>query len=330
MVDTSPSALVVRLDGIGDALALTPLVAALRERGIRVSAVMQERNAQALSTKAFDRVHVADFHLRDRSAKNRKAVSAFAREQLRPERYDYALIATEDFGGYAVAREAGIARRIGFENGWGKPLKSLLVRGLCTRTVRRTAGLDPRAPHECAVLFELGRTILGTQAKPTRDAAVLRPLVLDREAVPDPRLAVQVTDKWMRLGAGFDDIAALVRALHTYGDIRLLASAAESPFADALGSAVGMRVETFTSLPTWKAAIAASRVLVAPDSGAIHVAGMTGTPVVGCFSTKDFALQTARWMPWAAPNETVAMSGEWVLSAAKAAARLRLDTTATL
>lgn len=329
MADTSPSALVVRLDGIGDALALTPLVAALRDRGVRVSAVLQAGNAQALAARAFERVHVATFSLRDRSGSNRRALADFARNDIQPHGYDYALVATEDFSGYALARAARVPKRIGFDNGWGKPFKTLAVRSLCTHTVRRSAGLDPRAPHECAVLFELGRPLFGSDAAPTKDLGALRPLILDGDPRYDGRTAVQITDKWMRLGAGFDDLADLVRALATRGPIRLFGSAAERPFVEAVAASVGMPVEIFDALPAWKDAIAGAAVLVAPDSGALHVAGMIGTPVVGCFPVANFALQALRWAPWAAPNELFAMHGDWMAGAVNASVRLsRANTTA--
>ncbi len=57
--------------------------------------------------------------------------------------YTHALVATEDPSGYRVARASGISHRIGFENGWGKPFKSLWVRAHLTQTLHRSAGLDP-------------------------------------------------------------------------------------------------------------------------------------------------------------------------------------------
>ncbi len=302
MPDTSPSVLIVRLDAIGDALALTPLVAALRARGCGVGIVLRTVNAQVFAPGAFDRIHVED---------GARALAAFG--------YTHALVATEDPRGYKLAAAARIPVRIGFDNGWGKPLKTLWVRRICTRTVRRTAGLDARAPHEAAVLYELGRSVLGPVAEPSRDPRVLRPLVMESDPPADSRVVLQVTDKWERLGAplsGLTDLAARIAARH---GLRAIAAARESPYADRFSAATGIPVERFTALSPWKAAIAAARVVVAPDSGALHVAGMTGTPTVALFAaTPEFRLQSARWAPWAAPHRIVAMDGAWPTVAADA------------
>ena len=73
--------------------------------------------------------------------------------------------------------------RLGFADPWGKPFKTLWSRRFLTGSIYRSAGLDPRAPHECEVLFAPGATLVG-DASPTRDLAVLRPLVLEREPAP--------------------------------------------------------------------------------------------------------------------------------------------------
>ena len=303
MAIPSPSVLLVRLDAIGDALAMTPLIAALRERGIPVSAVLRPANAHAFAERALDEVFIDSPNL--------------ARD-LRG-RFTHALVATEDARGYRLAYDAHIPMRTGFENGWGKPFKTLWVRRLCTSTVYRTAGLDPRAPHECSVIFGLGRALLGPEALPTRDVAVLRPLVIDNESPPDPRAIVQVTDKWERLGASLDDVVEAARRIASRHGARFVASSLEREYARRFGERIGADVETFDTLAPWKEAIASARALLAPDSGALHVAGMTGTPVVAVYPRVPmFASQTSRWAPWAAPHSIVAMEGAWPVVAADA------------
>lgn len=309
MPATSPSVLIVRLDAIGDALALTPLIAALRASGARVDAVLSRVNAQAFAKRSLDRVYLAG--------------SPGLTEALRAQHYTHALIATEDAAGYRIARDARVPVRVGFQNGWGKPLKSLWVRTLCTEVVYRPAGLDPRGRHECSVLFELGRAIVGRSARPARTAAVLRPLVLDEEPASDTRLAIQVTSKWLRLGGTLDELADLARRAGSIRPIRAFGAMHEADFADAFERASGHPVERFANTTEWKAAIAAAPVLIAPDSGALHVAGMTGTPVVAAFaSNAAFPLQTARWSPWAAPHALIRLDGAWPTVAADAAGEL--------
>ncbi len=312
MAHISPSVLVIRLDAIGDALALAPLLAALRERAVPVDLVLTERNRDALASAAARRRYVAPFTLRDGSKINRAVVSAFGSE-LRANGYTHVLVATEDPAGYRLARSIRAKHRIGFENGWGKPLKTLWIRSLLSKTIVRTAGMDENAPHECEVLFELGRSLLEPDATPTRDLAQLRPMVLDCEPTPDARVAFQVTDKWERLGIAFDDIVASATAMPA---ARYIAASSEREYAQRFATAVGTNVEYFDTLESWKETIAASRALVAPDSGALHVAGMTGTPTIAIFPPQpNLALQTARWHPWAASYRIVEATSGWPIKA---------------
>ncbi|HVS45241.1 MAG TPA: hypothetical protein VMS32_01095 [Verrucomicrobiae bacterium] len=315
---TSPSVLLIRLDGIGDALALCPLVVALRERGIPVDAVLTQHNFDAFAPGALRERFLAPFAVRDNSRANLDAIADFGRT-LRKHGYSHALVATEDTGGYHLARASHAARRVGFSNGWSKPFKTLWIRSRLTQTLYRAAALDARAPRECEVLFELGRALLGARARPTRDVASLRPLVVDGSPVPDARIGFQVTDKWDRLGIPFDEVVACARTFDR-DIIRAFGSIHEVAYVKRFQRAADIPVETFDALPPWKSAIANSSALVAPDGGAMHVAGMVGTPIVAVFpSQRDFTLQTARWSPWAAPYTIVEARTGWSQIAARAA-----------
>jgi ADP-heptose:LPS heptosyltransferase len=279
--------LIVRLDAIGDALTTVPLIAALRARGIRTGVVLRSVNAEIFSRSAVDRVHVAE--------------QTDARD-LHDAAYDYALIPSEEPAAYSIARKAGIPVRIGFDNGLrGKPFKTLWIRAMCTRTIYRNASLDPRGLHECEIVFELAQPLLGSM-RPSRDPQVLRPMVIDRAVPADARICMQITDKWERLGASIESVVRAAKLASDIFPVRLIGAAFESDYCAQFERASNQRVELFDSVPRWKEAIAAARGLIAPDSGAMHVAGMTGTPVAACFAPREFALQTARWAPWAAPH----------------------------
>jgi ADP-heptose:LPS heptosyltransferase len=301
---SSPSVLLVRLDAIGDALTLVPAVAALRHHGFRIGAVLRSVNAGVFSQRALDRVHLYD---------NPHELIP----EIETERYSAALIPTEKPEGYRVARRARIPIRVGFENGWGKPLKTLWIRRICTRTVFRTAGLDASAPHECEVVFKLVQAI-APAAEPPRDPSILRPYVVDTQPRRDDRIAFQITDKWQRLGATMDAVTELARRVSQRHAVRYIAAQQELPYVRAFSDAIGEAVETFEDLRPWKEAIAGARAVVAPDSGAAHVAGMVGTPVVSCFAPRAFELQSKRWAPWAARHEVVSMESAWPIVAADA------------
>jgi len=321
MSQTSPSVLLIRLDGIGDALALAPLLAALHERAIATDLVLSHANIDAFALGAVRDRWIAPFGPRDGSRANLDAIAAFGKT-MRERGYTHALVATEDSAGYRLARWSGARERIGFINGWGKPLKTLWARSLLTGARYRSAGPDARAPHECEVLFGLGATLLGADARPTRDVALLRPLVIEGAAPSDARVAFQVTDKWDRLNVSFEQVVECARAFGRHY-LHAFASRREMDYARRFEQASGIRVDIFDDVRAWKSAIAAASALIAPDGGAIHVAGMVGTPVAAVFPPqRNFARQTARWSPWASPFRIVRATGKWAHEAADAASEL--------
>ncbi len=307
---TSPSVLVIRLDAIGDALALTPLLAALHERAIPVDLVMRAVNAEIFSSRAARTIYVAPFALRSATRSNRREIRRFG-ARLRDNGYSDTLVATEDPGGYRLARVVGSPDRVGFVNGFGKPLKTIWASLTLTRAIVRSAGLDPRAPHECVVLWQLGARLLGNTPIP-RDPSVLRPLLLESDVPRGERIAFQVSDKWERLGIEFEQVVRALRAAAKVGNVHAIAASNESAYAARVEAASGITVERFGALPPWKEAIANAAAIVAPDSGAVHVAGMVGTPSVAVFPPiRNFELQLARWAPWAAPYRALRAEGDW-------------------
>src|ERR1700677_1551331 len=154
MPKVSPSVLIIRLDAIGDALALTPSIAALRRQAIAVDVILRSSNANAFAPRAVRDVIVAAFKLRDGTRSNVNAIERLGRD-LRERRYTHVAIATEDPGGYRLAAAIGAPTRIGFEDPWTKPLKALWSRRIVTTRVYRSARLTARSPHECETLFKL-------------------------------------------------------------------------------------------------------------------------------------------------------------------------------
>ena len=152
---------------------------------------------------------------------------------------------------------------------------------------------------------------------------LLRPLVLDAEPPHDDRIAVQITDKWERLGIGFEAVVDLVRRLAAAGELNLISSHNESSYAQRINAATDLPITYFDDTAKWKAAIAAAPAIVAPDSGALHVAGMIGTPVVAVFPDEPlFDARVARWAPWAAPHRIVRARAGWPARAVDALAQL--------
>lgn len=290
--------LLVRLDGIGDALVCAPLVAALASAGHELGAVFSTRNREAFAAATFAHVHVLEripWPKHGSTPETRRTALA----EARAVDYDVALIVSEEPEAYEFARAAGARRRIGFINGWEKPLKSLRFRALLDEAIVRTASAARADEHEVETVFRLGRDLHG-ELLPTRDPARLAPLVLDAPAVAHGRVVVQLSPKLAGAGLDVQTWVLILRALAARsGPPLVLADDAE--LASAVRDA-GFEV-VLPEAREWKAAIAGARALVAPDSGAIHVAGMTGVPSLALFAPGPAATRDiARWSPWAAPG----------------------------
>jgi len=286
--------LIVRLDGVGDALLLLPLLVALEAAGHRLGIVLSPQNAGIYrSTKI--REYIYDPH------DNQRCLA-----QLKEAGYDMALIATEKPVGYRIAVAAGIAKRIGFWNGLGKPFKSLWIATQTTQ--RRYRAVGDASRHEVATLFDLGIG-LHDEPEPTRDLARLRPWLLAQEPAPTANVVLQVTTRWLPWSDAAR-LAVLARSVSAAYSCLLVGAAVEEAFLAEVEAASGLAVRRMRSFEPWLATIAGARALVTPDTGAAHAAGMLGTPLVDIFAPSATANMRRRWQPWAASTWILPYAGE--------------------
>lgn len=293
--------LLVRLDGIGDALVCTPLIAALRAAGHELGIALSDRNAGVFAAETAGATHVLE---RIRWPKHGSTPASHARAvaEIAERRYDVALIASEEPEAYDLA--APIAQRVGFTTGWAKPLKSAWVAARVTTAVRRAATVHGTEAHEAEILFRLGRGLV--ESAPERDATRLRRWIVG--GVPTPAragLLVQLGTKWNALGIATAARARVMAALRARG-ARFIAApderaAMQAQFAD-------LSIDAPPSLRDWIATIDGAATLVSPDTGAAHAAGMLGVPVVDVFPDAGFDAQTRRWRPWASSSIVVRAS----------------------
>ena len=298
--------LLVRCDGVGDALACTPLVAALRDAGHELGVVLGVGNRDVFAKRAFRNVHVLErvpWPEHGSTPKSREKALA----EVRAAGYDVALIATEEMDAYAFAKDARIPKRVGFVNGWEKPLKTLRVRSLLTTAIVRTASAAAAGEHEVRVLFQLGAG-LHDEPAPTRDAARLRELVLDEPVRKSAFVMVQTSIKNERAGLDRETYIALARALQqSRCEVVLLGD--EITIVNSVAKASGAMADGLLGMVEWKERIASARALITPDSGAAHVAGMIGLPTIDCFmGGPDSAVTIKRWSPWAAPHRCLVLA----------------------
>ena len=284
------------MDGIGDALACTPLIAALRDGGHSVSAVLSTGNAEIFAARTFERVHVLEripWPKHGYTPKTWDRALADASEA----KYDIALIASEEPQAYTFAKRAGIKARAGFHNGWQKPFKSWWARRQLTTAFYRPAAQPRRPKHEVEMLFELGRG-LHREAYPTKESDRLRPLIIDAQAATSGARLIQVTSKWLSRDRPPDLIRVWFAKCAQRGWTGVC-SQAERELGRDLGERAGLAMSYCESVTSWKNAIAAAAHLLTPDTGAAHVAGMVGVRCTDLFEPHRYDAQVRQWAPWA-------------------------------
>jgi ADP-heptose:LPS heptosyltransferase len=301
----APRFLLVRLDGLGDALACIPALAGLRQAhpDAAFGVVCSSANADVFSD-LIERVHV----LPDASAP-REALEA----ELKRAGYTHALVATEEVAGYALASASGARRRAGFWHRFEKPFKSLWQFAQLTDRVYRPAAWIDRPEHEAETLYRLALPF-GAHAPPPRDARTLREWVaLDPGPAPLPTrdtLGVQVAGKLAADGWGPSALAQLCESALRSSELRdlaLLAAPSDQGLAHSVLEHFGgdarsrARVLPPGHVPQWFAAIDSLAALLTPDTGAAHAAGMLGVPVIDLFAQPRFDQLSRQWRPWAAP-----------------------------
>jgi ADP-heptose:LPS heptosyltransferase len=294
--------LLVRLDGLGDALCLAPLVAALRDAGHELGALLSPGNRAAFAPGALAHVHVVE--RRPWPAHGFLPDSELrAWNAMKPLGYEIALIASEEPDAYRIAMDLGIPRRVGFTNGIEKPFKSLWTRSRLTRAIVRPASGTRAGEHEVETLFALGDGLHG-EAAPTRDVRRLRPLIVPASERGDA-LAIQVSAKLAAFGLTPAAYGAIAAAAAGEGPLELLVAPGSEALAREAERRSGAVAETL-GIDAWKERLARARAVVTPDSGAAHVCGMTGTPCVDIFArSPQVEADVLRWRPWAAPAAAI-------------------------
>lgn len=292
--------LLVRLDGIGDAAVCAPLVAALREAGHEVGIASTTRNAGLFVRDALVEEHVLE-RIPWPAHGSTPDSTARAVDEIAATKYDVALIASEEPEAYALA--APVKKRVGFTTGWSRPLKSLWVRFQTTRTISRSQQPGGEEAHEVEVLFRLAAG-LTRRTEPPAEVAMLAPLLTAQRASKRAGILLQAGPKWQISGVTDATLRAAVDRLAPRG-LRIVAAPTD---VDLVSGALGVVPETFGDLRSWVAAIDAAAAVITVDTGAAHVAGMLGVPVVDVFPDAGFDIQVRRWRPWASPYRALRAS----------------------
>jgi ADP-heptose:LPS heptosyltransferase len=298
--------LLVRLDGIGDALACVPSLEGLRRAfpDAAFAAVCSRVNADVFSRSRVPVVHVYD---------SSQPATTLAGE-IRSEAYTDVLIATEEPIGYRIARTSGARRRAGFWHRFEKTFKSLWQYAQLTAPVYRPAAWVEEPEHEVSAMYRLAEK-LGARDPIPADAAQLRSwLNIATPASPvagSDAFAMQLAPKLFASGWSPKAAAAIARSALDASPFRrcvFYASANDEGLALAVMEHLPRNavesgkfvVAPPTGIAQWLGAIASAGAIVTPDTGAAHAAGMLGVPVVDLFEAERFSQLVRQWRPWAA------------------------------
>lgn len=287
--------LVVRLDGLGDTVLTTPMLAALRTHhpDAHVTVVASPAGHACL----VDHPGVNELVVFSASQTTLSEKLALGR-RLRAKGFHVAITATEKAWGYLWLCMSGAKQRIGFWNGAEKPVKSLLFRPTLTHRIANDATLCEPERH-MRLLEPLGVH------------APAGPIWLGRPQGPGTGpVAIHLSAKWCADGWNAAWLHSLVDQLADAGPLLLTAGAIEGEWARAFCAGLDRRdgrVSTLldASYAEWTQGLSGCRHLVSMDTGAVHVAAGLGLPVVDIFPRADSERCVPRWKPWKVPHRIV-------------------------
>lgn len=293
--------LIVRLGAMGDIVHALPLLASFRRAWPAAEAdwLVDRRHAALLDlVPGLASRIVVD----TRVVLGERGWAATIR-RLRARRYDVVVDAQGLIKSALLARSTGASPIVGFARGHVREAAAAWA---------YTIAVDPSP----------ARHVVERNLALARAAGVPEPVRLFPLQVPTPGIALR--DALAALGDGFailnpgaawpnkrwppDRFAALATGVHRATGLRALVlwgpgeEALARGIADAsAGAAVAAPP---TSLPDLVAVVARARVLVAGDTGPLHIAAALGTPVVGIFGPTD----PARNGPWSPADLSVSRS----------------------
>lgn len=301
-----PAKIMVRATNwVGDAVMSLPAVEALRVRFPETEIVVVAKPSVAelyLNHPALLRLMTYD---PDGEHRGRRGFRMFL-AALRAERFDAAVLLQHAFHAAWIAWRAGIPVRVGYRTQGRGPLLTHPV------ILPPSGYLGHESAEYLELLFRAGlleerpapvrRVQLALSRKERRWAAeALKALGLDgpRYFVGlNPGASYGPAKRWPvdRFAAIGDRLVGALGA-----DVLVFGSKAERPLAEAVARAMRhtpVVLAGTTTLRQWMALTERCRLVVANDSGAMHLAAAVGVPVLAIFGSTDDH-RTGPLSPWA-------------------------------
>jgi ADP-heptose:LPS heptosyltransferase len=277
-------ALVVRLSSIGDVVHALPALAALHRHGWETGWIVEPPARSLLEgNPGLSRLWVAPGAGRPGWGVHRVLTDIRAKE------YDVALDLQGLWKSAIWARLAGAARVVGFSRRWRREPASAVLLG---EAVELSSGAGHVIDENLALLRPLGIDEVGAREFPLPAAAPERQAVaralsgfgVERFAILNP------AGGWSSKLWAPERYGAVARGLRDRGLASLVTwGPGEQPLAERVvaASAGAARASFPTTLLEYAELARQARVVVAADTGPLHLACAVGAPVVALFGPTD-------------------------------------------
>lgn len=307
--------LLIRQDGLGDTLLMTPLMTALKQsiKGMELSVLASPIGAQALrENPAVDSLLVVDDKELSLPGYIKLAL------KLRRKKYDVAISISEKFWLQALTCLSGSRVRIGFFPGMTQPLKSMFLPRVLTHMIQspndpsRHAGL-----HEVERYMELlrpvGINLSGGELKLylPEEKILWAHDYIQREKIGSDAIALHLSPKWAAEGWTEEFLAEMAGYLLDKmpgADLMVTYGEFEAEWVKPVLSMLPReRVHIYFSKDfyNWAALLSRCKAMITMDTGAAHVAAAVHVPVVDIFPSENFEHCSSRWNPWHVPHRVV-------------------------
>lgn len=304
-VDKPLRVLVVRVGAMGDVLHAVPAVTALRHAlpdayigwavEPRWAALLQASGGDASAMPLVDRVHLVETRAWSQhpfSPTTLQSVLAL-RAQLRAERYDVAIDLQGSVRSAVIARMSGAARVVGSATPRERPARWLYGASAYTA--------QPHVLQQAAeiVSFALSRQLDTHESLVAMDAAAEAWANARVRDDGRPLVLLAPTAGWGAKMWPVENFAQVARALAAAG-CRVLVNASndeDAVAAEVVHAAAGTAEAVVCSVAQLASLLRRSALMIAGDTGPLHLAAALRVPVVALFGPTD----PARTGPWGVP-----------------------------
>lgn len=309
--------LLIRLDHMGDAILMAPMLDALRRRcpDAAITCLVSSRTYPVFEhDRRIDQL--ATFDLHGASGAEKRRLAGWVRRQG----FDLVIALTEKFWAAMWSLYSGAPLRIGFDAGLYQPLQLLWRLPAFNHRIR-----TQNDPHVVSPFHEVQRYL-----------RLLEPLGVSVEAGPitvglDPAAAAWAHEQWERLELSPAAIPVGVHFCEMWGtegwqpslaldiidellrqDERIVVIGTAGPGEAALLEHLQGRLPTRRfrlvsgmTFSQWVELVKRFRAYLSYETGSAHIGAAAGVPTAMVFPWQWYLHRSSRWHPWGVPYRTL-------------------------